>query len=106
MSDFKELSLDDIHKKVQATRARLAQSDEYIAKMGEGAKKVGLSISGATLELNAIMKNLFLCACNDLQEYDILYETFLQHLRDLNTIVSTRFGKIKPEDLKIKTETH
>jgi hypothetical protein len=98
MSQFKDKSLDDLHKQVNGTRERLLLADEHIKALGDGAEKIGLSITGATLEMNVIMKQLFLCSYNDMQEYDILHEQLIQHLNSISLIANTRFGRLKKPD--------
>lgn len=90
--------LDELHKKVETTRQRVYQADEHIKQLGEGAQKVGLSINGALLEINALLKDLFLCSQHDLPEYDLLQAELLRHLQNIHVIVDTRFGKIKVDD--------
>lgn len=97
--------LDELHKKVEATRARLYQADEHIKTLGEGAQKVGLSITGATLEMNALMKQLFLCSEHNMPEYEILHAELNRHLNNLALIANTKFGKVKVPD-NYPRETH
>lgn len=106
MTQFKEKSLDDLHKQIQDTRARQELADEHMKEMGEGAQKVGLSITGATLEISTLMKQLFLCAQHDLTEYKILYDHLMQHLSNIVLIANTRFGKIKAPNAPESRETH
>lgn len=95
----KDKSIDDLHKSVNSTRERLIAADEHMKSIGEGAEKIGLSITGATLELNALMKQLFLCAHHNLNEYEILHEQLNAHLNNIAYLASTRFGRmIKKED--------
>jgi hypothetical protein len=103
MSQRKDDSIDAIYKKVGATKARLLQADEHIKTLGEGAQKVGLSIDGAMLELNALLKQLFLCSQHGLPEYDILHAELAKHLQNIATIANTEFGRVKRRDQK---ETH
>lgn len=95
MSQYKDKSLDDLYQQINATRERLNEADEHIKSLGEGAQKIGMSITGATLEINTLMKQLFLCAQHDLQEYEILHRTLMEHLQNITIIVNTKFGKLK-----------
>ena len=105
MSQYKDKTLDELHKSVEGTRARLHIADEHLKDIGEGAQKIGLSITGATLEINALMKQLFLCAHHDLYEYDLLHAQLTQHLKNIALIANTRFGRQKAEASPV-TETH
>ena len=87
--------MDELYQQIQATRARLDLADEHLKQMGEGAEKIGMSITGATMEINALMKQLFLCAQHDMQEYEILQVTLMQHLNNIVLIAKTHFGKFK-----------
>jgi hypothetical protein len=106
MTQFKEITLDELHKQIQDTRARQELADQHIKEMGENAQKVGLSITGATLEINTLMKQLFLCAQHDLTEYKILYDNLMQHMSNIALIANTRFGKIKAPNAPEPRETH
>lgn len=97
MTQIKDKSLDDMHQSLTATRSRVLQADDHIKKLGEGAQKVLLGIDGAMLEINALMKQLFLCSQYDLNEYELLQGELVRHLSNLHQIVSSRFGKIKEE---------
>jgi hypothetical protein len=102
MSTFKDKTMDELYQQTQQTRARLDLADEHMKQMGEGAEKIGLSITGATMEINALMKQLFLCAQHELQEYQILQATLMQHLNNIALIAQTHFGKIKmPENKEL-----
>ena len=105
MTQPKDKSVDDLYKKVGLTRERLIQADEYIRGLGEGAQKIGLSIDGAMLEMNVLLKDLFICVQNHLPEYEMLQGQLMEHLNNIHTIVSTQFGKLKREELKVK-ESH
>lgn len=94
----KDKSVDEMHQQVSATRARLAQADEHIFSLGEGAQKVGISIDGAMLEINALLKQLFLCSKHELAEYDTLHAELIRHLNNLVFIAKTHFGKYNPVD--------
>lgn len=101
----KDKSLDDLHKSVNSTRERLILADEHMKSIGEGAEKVGLSITGATLELNALMKQLFLCAHHNLNEYDILHEQLNTHLNNIALLANTRFGRLPKREGEHDAET-
>lgn len=94
----RDKSLDDLHKKLENTKNRVLEANEHIDQMGEGAKKIALSIDGATWELNACMKQLFLCATHDMHEYDLLVPTLMQHLKNMAHIAETRFGRLKDSE--------
>jgi hypothetical protein len=106
MSQPKDKSVDDLHRQVEATKARLYQADEYIKQNGDNAIKIGLSITGVTLEINALMKQMFLCMHNGLPEYDILHASLLKHLNDIKLIADTHFGKFKTAQAPQPAETH
>jgi hypothetical protein len=106
MTQPKDKTIDELHKQVEGTRARLHQADEHLKEIGEGAQKIGLSITGATLEINALMKQLFLCAHHDLAEYEILHAQLTQHLNNIALIANTRFGRQAAPGAKKATETH
>lgn len=94
----KDKTLDDLHQQITGTRARLLEADEHIKTLGEGAQKVGMSIDGAMLEINALMKQLFLCSQHDLPQYDTLHEELLRHMANITFIAKTHFGKFKPAE--------
>lgn len=102
MSQYKDKSMDDLYQQIQGTRERLNQADEHIKTIGEGAEKIGMSITGATLEINALMKQLFLCAHHDLPEYEILRKNLMDQLQNIVIIADTKFGKFPIK----KEETH
>lgn len=99
MTQPRDKSLDELHQQVTATRARLVQADEHLRELGEGAQKVGLSVDGAMLEINALLKQLFLCSQHNLPEYDMLHAELVRHLNNIFYIAKTQFGKLKQDDV-------
>jgi len=92
----KDKSLDTLHETLQHTKERLAEADEFINNMDDdGAKKVGLSITGASAEINMLLKQLFLCSINDMAEYEVLREELYRVMKNIHLIVGTQFGKMK-----------
>lgn len=100
MSQPKDKTLDELYQQLNATRARLLQADEHMKALGEGAQKVAISIDGAMLEINALLKDLFLCSQHNLAEYDMLHAELIRHLNNLFHIAKTNFGKLKPDEIE------
>lgn len=93
----RDKSPNDLAKQLEVTKQRVAEANDHIAALGEGAKLVGLSIDGATWEVNGCLKQLFLCSQHDMPEYEIIYSVLMNHLRTIKQIADSKFGKVKIE---------
>lgn len=91
-----------IYASVNATREKIKTANEHIENVGKGATMVGLSILGAALEIELILKQLFLCSQHGLPEYEILQGEFMRHIKNLVNTVDTEFGKIKSDKEKMQ----
>lgn len=92
-----EQETEVLHKRLQTSMKRVAEADSHMEKWGVGAVNIMLAISGSCLELNSIMKAMFLAHVEGLDnEFDVLREQFQNQLKSFGNVIETRFGTIKP----------
>lgn len=94
-ASIQDPTIDQLCKKIELIKKRSQDAETYINALGEGAQKVSLSIDGATYEINAILKNLFLCSQHDLKEYELIFPQLAEHVQNLLHIAEVKFGRIK-----------
>lgn len=100
MSEKQDISIDQLYKRVEMSSQPMEDINSFIKNKGEGAQKVGLSIDGATTELNILLKSLFLVKNYNPAEYQLLAQTAIKHLESFFLIINNRFGTIPPSKLK------